>query len=167
MNIFRSRTASALAMAAALSLTATPALARGYHRHHDRGGVDAGDIFAGLLVIGGIAAIASAASKKKDESREADYHYPGGEDRTSDDTYRDTRPEYPGDRDSRQDYGYSAGNLDGVVDRCVSEIERGDRRVESVDSVNRVGEGWRVEGQASGRTFACSVDRDGNIRGLS
>ena len=69
MKMFTSRPAVAIAAAAMLSVTATPVLARdwgwggggGYgrhHRHHDR--VDAGDIFAGVLILGGIAAIASA-----------------------------------------------------------------------------------------------------------
>ena len=60
------RIGAGLASAAALSLAATPALARdwgwgGHHRHRDR--VDAGDIIAGVLILGGIAAIASAASR--------------------------------------------------------------------------------------------------------
>ena len=42
--------------AGAMALSATPAAAR--DRHHD--GVDAGDIIAGALVIGGIAAVASS-----------------------------------------------------------------------------------------------------------
>ena len=99
MKILRSRPAAALALAAALSLTASPAMARGWgHRHHDRGGVDAGDIFAGLLVIGGIAAIASAASKKNKQPREGDYRYP--DDRAGqEETWREPQADYgrPGD----------------------------------------------------------------------
>jgi hypothetical protein len=168
MKIFRTRSAAAAAIAAALSLTATPALARGGwgDRHHHRGnGVDAGDVFAGLLVIGGIAAIASAASKNK-QSRDADYRYPDS------DVPADPAPapsvDYGASRDDRTagDYGYRAGNLDGVVDRCVGEVEQGQARVDSVDSVNRDGEGWRVEGRADGRDFTCSVDRDGNVRDI-
>ena len=68
-----SRSARLLATAAAFSLVATPALARdgwggGWGRHNDR--VDAGDIFTGILIIGGIAAIASAASKSAKDKRE-------------------------------------------------------------------------------------------------
>lgn len=170
MKIFRTRPAAALAIAAALSLTATPALARGWgHRHHDND-IDAGDVFAGLLVIGGIAAIASAASKKNKESREPDYRYPDGNHR-SEETYREPLADYGDDREDRgdRDYGWrSNGDLDGAVDSCVGEVERGDRRVDSVDSVNRDGDGWRVEGRASdGRSFSCSVDRDGRIRGAA
>ena len=64
-----SRIAATLAAVATFSIAATPALARdrwgggdwGRHYRHDR--VDAGDIFAGVLIIGAIAAIASASSK--------------------------------------------------------------------------------------------------------
>jgi hypothetical protein len=173
MKFFRSRPAAALTMAAALSLTATPALAR--HRHHDR--IDGGDIFAGLLVIGGIAAIASAASKKSRERREADYRYPDGrypDGRYPDRDYRaeDGRYHVPpvDNRDYRDDRGYGTRadrNLDGAVDSCVAELERGNRRVDSVDSVNRSANGWTVEGQVDGRDFTCSVDGDGRIGGVT
>ena len=69
MGINKSRFAAALAAAAALALSATPALAQvwgwggGGWGHHHRDRVDAGDVIAGILIIGGIAAIASAASK--------------------------------------------------------------------------------------------------------
>jgi len=164
MNIFRTRPAAALAMAAALSLTATPAFARGGwgHRHHHGDGIDGGDVLAGLLVIGGIAAIASAAGKKDQESREADYRYPNRDYRSQDDGYYvppADGPDRPGDR-----YGAGAGDINGAVDDCVAEIERNDRRVDSVDSVNREGDGWRVQGRAGGRDFSCTVDRDGRVR---
>ena len=86
---------SSAAMAAALSMAVTPAAAaelpvraapaaapgysvwnadsenvqrdryRGHYRHH-RDGIDAGDVIGGLLVIGAIAAVASAVSKPKE-----------------------------------------------------------------------------------------------------
>lgn len=167
MRIFTSRGASALAVAAALSMMATPAMARGWgggwgnYRHHHRDRVDAGDIFAGLLIIGGIAAIASAASKSQKEKRERDYRYP-------DRDYRDDSPNYRDDRDSRHDRPVgprSAGEIGEAVDRCVSEVERGDRRVEQVDNATRSGEGWRIDGQVSGgRDFTCTLDGDLRIR---
>jgi len=58
-----------LAAAALLASIASPADARrGHHRHHDD--VDSGDIVAGAVVIGGIAAIASAI--KEDKRRKQD-----------------------------------------------------------------------------------------------
>jgi len=166
MNIFRTRPAAALAMAAALSLTASPAFARGgwgHYRHHHGDGIDGGDVLAGLLVIGGIAAIASAAAKKNQERREADYRYPDRDYRSQDDGYY-VPP--AGGRDRDQDgerYGAASGDINGAVDDCVAEIERGNRRVDSVDSVNRESDGWRVQGTVEGRPFACTVDRDGRV----
>lgn len=172
------RSAAVLASAAVLSMAATPALARDrgwgggwgkhYGRHHDDG-ISAGDVLAGVLIIGGIAAIASAASKSKKE-REARER--------SDDEYR-----YPGEqRDLPQNgsarYGSSGADdrpewregtgINGAVDRCLEEVERGSTKVEGVDSVNREGDGWRVAGRTGdGQDFACTVDTDGRIRSVS
>lgn len=118
-----------------------------YRRHRDR--VDAGDVLAGVLIIGGIAAIASAASKNK---RERDYRdYPD----------RDARYDY---RSRNYDPRSSVGQgLDRAVDMCVSRIER-DARVDSVDTVDRDGNGWRVSGQLyNGDAFTCSIGPDGRI----
>ncbi len=54
--------AAGAATAAALTLTAaSPAQAQSWDRHYrDRDGIDVGDVIAGVAVIGGIAAIASA-----------------------------------------------------------------------------------------------------------
>ena len=64
-----------------LLLTALPAEARGYYgdygRHRDR--IDAGDVIAGALIIGGIAAIASAASGNRGwRSNDRGYGYNDG-----------------------------------------------------------------------------------------
>jgi len=58
--------------AAALLATslATPADARGRHRHH-HDDVDAGDVIAGAALIGGIAAIASAITRDKRARQDA------------------------------------------------------------------------------------------------
>jgi hypothetical protein len=61
----------------AMMLTAMPADARPYGRHRD--GIDAGDVIAGALIIGGIAAIASAASSNRDRYR-GRYGYDEGRD---------------------------------------------------------------------------------------
>jgi hypothetical protein len=55
---------------AAAALLAAPAAARGryHHRHHDD--VDAGDVVAGAVVIGGIAALASAIGKADREKQD-------------------------------------------------------------------------------------------------
>ncbi len=174
-KLFRSRAALVAASLAALSLTATPASAR-HWRHHDRG-VDGGDVLAGVLILGGIAAVAAAASSSgssRDRNRETrDYRYP--ETRyPSDDQYRDWRAE----RDSNsgyapggesQPYGASdwrgAGAIDGAVNACAGEIQSGERRIDSVEGVNRESDGWRIDGRLQdGRAFSCTAGPDGRIR---
>jgi hypothetical protein len=173
MRLIASRAASALAVVAAFAMTASPALARGWgdrHYRHSRGGVDGGDLLAGLLVIGGIVAIASAASKSTRDQQQEAYRYPGGPDYDSqggEDGYGDDRSGpvagEPGNSDWR-----TSGSMDAAVDQCVGEVERGDRKVGSVDTVNRAEDGYRVDGQmADGRAFTCTVDRDGRIRRLA
>ncbi len=169
-----SRTAAVLAGAAALSMLATPALARdrgwgggwggGYGRHHNDG-VSAGDVLAGVLIIGGIAAIASAASKNKQRTQAPEYRdpeYRGPDYRGPD--YRGNDARDYGQGDERPEWRDGAG-IDTAVNRCVDEVSRGDSRADRVESVNRDGDGWRVQGRtASGGTFACAIDGDGRIR---
>jgi hypothetical protein len=176
MSILRSRTATALCAAAALSLSATPAMARGWHRYHGDG-IDAGDVFAGLLIVGGIAAIAAAASKSgKDRAVRQDDGYPdrpNGNYRAPD--YQDDAPQRY--QDDRGDDGYSEGassnwrsgvSADGAVDACVGEVEHGSRSVGSIQSVNREADGWNVAGRIrGGNDFTCAVDGDGRVRGVS
>ncbi len=52
--------AGAAAAAAMMAGAAAPAQAQSWDRYRDRGGIDAGDIIAGVAVLGGIAAIVSA-----------------------------------------------------------------------------------------------------------
>jgi hypothetical protein len=117
-----------------------------HYRHHRHRGIDGGDILAGILIIGGIAAIASAAEKSRDR-------YPR----------RDTR--YPEPR--RGDYRYDDGRgIDRAVTMCVDEIER-NARVETVDAVNRDARGWSVTGTLfDGQGFTCSIGADGRIEAL-
>lgn len=61
-----------LAAGAVAISSASPAMADDY-RHRDRDGISAGDVIAGALIIGGIAAVASAASK--DRGYDGDYRY--------------------------------------------------------------------------------------------
>lgn len=62
---------TSLAAAALLASLAAPADARGrrHHRHHDD--VDAGDVVAGAVVIGGIAALVSAVGEAKRARQDA------------------------------------------------------------------------------------------------
>lgn len=76
-----------------------------YHRH--RGGIDGGDVLAGVLVLGGIAAIAAAASNanKDRDYRDRDY-------RRDDYRYRQSQPDYP-DQQDRYREGYDQGYSNG------------------------------------------------------
>lgn len=173
---------AALGLAAALSMAAAPAsaaelpaaqsrahgyanhvspadavTAHGWRRHRDHDRVDAGDVIAGVLLIGGIAAIASAASNSsrkradRDDRYRDDYRY-----RSSDDSaqYR---------RSSRSDAG---SGIDNAVNQCVSAIER-DVRVASVDGVDRNAAGWLVTGTIyNGDGFSCRIDGAGRIDGI-
>ena len=156
------RTAAALALLGSVSMAATPAMARGWgggwgggHRHNDR--IDGGDVLAGILIIGGIAAIASAASKASKPQR--DYREP-------EPRYRDDRPRYGSD-DDRPEWREGTG-IDSAVNRCIDEVNRGRDRVGEVESVNRDAGGWRVSGSTtSNASFSCTIDRDGRIRNVN
>lgn len=185
MQIFRSRAASAFASLAALSVTATPVLAHGRddwhrHRHYRGGGISGGDLLAGLLVVGGVAAIATAVSKDNADKRQdtpEPYRYPGGSQSNEEADYGapvrgdDAMPAYPGGplpgRDDAADAGRE-GSLGEAVDACEAELERADKRVDAVSSVQRMGARVSVEGRLQdGRPFACSVDDTGHIRSVA
>ena len=122
------------------------------YRGYRRGRVRTGDVLAGVLIIGGIAAIANAASNSSKNKRSDDY-------RNEDRRYRDN--DY---QDRRGDARYDGSRgIDGAVSQCVSRIER-DVRVDTVDSVDRNGDGWRVTGSIfNGDRFTCRIGSDGKI----
>jgi len=175
MTRFR-KTSAAICAAAAISMAATPAMAaeipvntapkisvpgavqwdadvenaersRRHRYRHRRGRVDAGDVLAGVLIIGGIAAIASAASSNK-RARS----YPAQQT-----NYRNSQ------RDTRSTNGQG---IDRAVDMCLREIER-DVRVDNVDAVNRSGEGWNVTGSLyNGDSFSCHIGNNGRVENV-
>lgn len=121
---------------------------RHYRYRHRRDRVDAGDVIAGVLILGGIAAIASAAKNSQSRYRDRDWRYP------------DPR---------RGDWRYGAEDARGIdraVSMCVDAIER-DARVETVDNVSRSARGWEVTGSLyNGQGFACSIGEDGRIEAV-
>ncbi len=136
--------------AAATAITATPAQAGRF----DRDGIDAGEVIAGALIIGGIAAIAVAASKDKDSRY--------------DDRY-DRRGDY-----SRGSYDYSDRRFGSrsAVDQCVRAAQRkasrfGRARVTDVTKIERVRGGYEVRGRLvvedrGYRDWRGDWDRNGN-----
>lgn len=168
---------AAPAILAAVSLSATPVLAaelpapvavssidvapawapgddtaqnhRWYRYRRNR--IDGGDILAGVLILGGIAAIASAA-KKSDDRRYRD---------------RDYRQPYPEQRRGDWNSGYDdTRGIDRAIDTCVDEVER-NVRIETVDTVNRNANGWEVTGTLYNRDgWTCSIGQDGRIEAI-
>ena len=108
----------------------------------DRGGISAGDVIAGALVIGGIAAIASAAGKN---NRDYDYRY----DRAGYGDYENNGGYGRYDRDD-----YRRGNARRAIEQCVRTAERQASRYSSgradVTDVRNIREtrwGYEVRGR--------------------
>ncbi|KTE16003.1 hypothetical protein [Sphingopyxis sp. H115] len=117
------------ATTAAMLMSAAPAAARD---RYDRDGISAGEIIAGAVVIGGLAAILSS-----------------GDNDRYDDRYRGRY------NDARYGYGYNYnryGNSRSAVSQCVNAVERGSRRygrtdVTEVTGIDRKRDGYRVKGR--------------------
>lgn len=163
--------AAAPAMIAALSLVATPAMAaqvpisgstaayghvsvveqidraqtaenHRYHRYRYRRGPGLGDVLAGVLIVGAIAHVAKSASR--DDRR-----------------YRERNRDYR--RDVRWD---DERGIDRAVSMCIDAVER-ERRVDSVERVDRTARGWMVEGTVSrGDRFTCRIGDNGRIEAI-
>lgn len=120
---------------------ASPAIARDGHHGN---GVSAGEVIAGALVIGGIAAIAASAG-----NNDRDYRY----DRAGYDDYRG----YDRDHDGR---GWQRGNPRAAVEQCVRSAERDARRyghgradVTDVRDVRETRWGYEVRGRIAVNTM--------------
>ncbi len=129
-----------------------------YRGYRHRRGPSAGQIIAGVAVIGAIAAIAGAASKNnRDNRRERVETYP----RRDNVRYRDNREEQRYDRSS------DSRGIDRAVDMCIEQVERGNTRVDSVDDASRGADGWRVSGALTdGDGWNCWIDNDGRVRSV-
>lgn len=134
-----SRVSLFMAAAATAIAASAPAMAD-TGRHRGRDGIDAGDVIAGALIIGGIAAVASAASRG---------------DRSYDRRY--DRGGYGGD-----DYGYYRNGYGSraAVEQCVRAAEQnagryGRARITDVTSIDRIRGGYQVRGRlvVAGRGF--------------
>lgn len=125
-----------VAATTAMLLASTAAVARPGDWRHGRDRIDAGDVIAGALIIGGIAAIASAASNDRYDR---------------DDRYRGNGYRYDRGYD---DYGYFNNGYGSrtAVDQCVraaqSEARRfGWARVTDVTRIDRIRGGYEVRGR--------------------
>lgn len=122
-----------------------------WRRHRHGGGIDGGDILAGVLILGGIAAVAGAIENNQRDNDYRDYPPP---------PQQEERYEYRGG-----DTQGSGSGLDRAADICVDAIERTSDPVGSVDSVRRGPSGWDVDGTLrDGTPFACTIGNDGQIQ---
>gem|GEM_PF-1798677 len=109
-------------------------------RRHRRRGIDGGDILAGILIIGGIAAIADAVDNDNDKKR----------------TYPRRQRQNP--RNSR------SSDINSAADQCSFAAEErygNGARVEQISRIERADNGFRVEGtiqvQNELDSFSCGV----------
>jgi hypothetical protein len=121
-----------------------------------RRGIRGGDILAGAIILGGIAAVASAANNRR---RDRDVVIVERDRRYDDRRDYDYRPER-----RRTDRRISGGSgIDNAVSMCLNEVER-DVRVDSVDGASRLAEGWVVTGTIyNGESFSCQIDNSGRV----
>ncbi|ALH82007.1 hypothetical protein [Sphingopyxis macrogoltabida] len=127
------------ATAGAMLMSAAPAAARD---RYDRDGISAGEIIAGAVVIGGLAAILSSGDNDRYD------RYDRYNDRYND-RYRG------GYNDPRYGYGYDYnryGNSRSAVSQCVSAVERGSSRygrtdVTEVTGIDRKRDGYKIKGR--------------------
>lgn len=114
----------------------------GHYRHYRRDRLSAGEVLAGVAVIGLVAAIATSATDNRERVREP---------------YREPL----------RSRGWNGHGLGNAVDMCVNEIERRRDRVRDVDQAMRDAWGWRVSGRLEqGDQFVCRIDNDGRIRSI-
>ena len=175
MALLTNRMSIAAALAAGVSLIATPVAAAGLpvphtqvrnadydaaadrghgrrdrdwgrHRGHDR--IDGGDILTGLLILGGIAVIAGAANSNANAGPDYPVTYP-----------EDSRSTPPGT--------FRSGGMDRAVEMCVGEVERRNADVGEVDSANRGADGWFISGSTgTGAPWACRIGNDGQVQSV-
>lgn len=150
--------------AGAMAMTsAAPAFAR--DRGHDKG-ISTGEIIAGAVILGGIAAIAVSSGNKDRNYRGYDNGYNRGNDRNY----------------GYNNNGYNNGNSRAAVQSCVRAAENDARRagyryanVTQIRDVDNTRYGWRVKGRidvqgARGRNgdsgkFTCDLSR-GRVVGV-
>jgi hypothetical protein len=159
MNTFSKGLVGTVAAGAMALASATPALARG---HDD--GISAGDVIAGALVIGGIAAIAGAASSDHDRYGYNEVRYDRGRY-----GYRaDPRQaaEMCVNTATREANRHSFGGRAKVTDIRKIDRNRDGFTVKGRIAVNQLGRNWRYGDRNYGRGWNGDYRGwNGNLRG--
>ena len=112
-----------IAAGAMVAASATPALAD----HRDRNGVSAGDVIAGALIIGGIAAVVTAASRNNGGYRDnrnydnGNYGYNQGGYGNNGGYYNNNNGNYGNNYDRNAQY---RSNPRQAVEQCIAAAER-------------------------------------------
>ena len=153
---------STMAAGALAASAATPALADD-RRDRDNDGISTGEVVAGALILGGIAAVAASA----DNDRDGRYNDRDGRYNDRDDRYNDRDGRY-NDRDGRyydrdgryndndrRGYGYGYGmSPRQAVTQCVAVAERNANRytrgradVTDIRRVERIRGGYNIDGR--------------------
>ena len=179
MRQFTSLAAAAAVVVTSVGLSATPAEARGRHGgwghggwgHRDRDRISTGDVLGGLLIIGTIAAIASAATKDKRSRPDRDVRYDPPYRGDNDRDAPRSEPRYGDNRTDTETGAYGRGEADTrAADACSWAVEGemgDDARVDSITGTEPNNGGWYVTGTASRlggevRSFGCSY-RNGRV----
>lgn len=125
------KAAISAALIASMAVSAAPAAAQNRDYNRDRDGISAGEVIAGVVVLGGLAAILSSGNDRNDR-------------------YRDNRY----NNDARYGYGYDYrryGDSRAAVNQCARAVERDSRRygrtqVTQITSIDRKRDGYRLKG---------------------
>lgn len=138
----KARAAMAMLLAGSTLATAIPASAQNYggrHRDHygRHDGISAGDVIAGAIVIGGLAAILSSGNG----NRSRDRNYDPRNDRDYDRNY------------DGYDWNRNGGSRE-AIERCVAAVERrGGRRsdvdVRRITDIDRIRGGYQIAGNVA------------------
>ena len=124
------------AAAAALVSVAAPVQARD---RYDRDNISAGEVIAGAVILGGLAAVIASADNNRD-GRYNDYRY-------DDRNYNRDGYDY-----GRSGYGYNYGGGRAAISRCVNAVETRANRyarsdVTEIRKIDRTRYGYRVSGK--------------------